>query len=158
MKIFSICHRCRWHRWCTLSCEYLRKFSKKFEMALMVYSGAGGGGTDSWKKKPEAKISWHCLFNFLLHASYDVHFTLYSGGHKKMSSTLLTDSALVHEPKWGGGGGCGCVVSAIGLSQCEYSCAHGAQLNFGDLTPYLTYDPNHLLCLCILYTFYFHLL
>jgi hypothetical protein len=28
--------------WCTLSCEYLREFSKKFETALMVYSGAWG--------------------------------------------------------------------------------------------------------------------
>jgi hypothetical protein len=25
-----------------LSCEYLRKFSKKFETVLMGYSGAGG--------------------------------------------------------------------------------------------------------------------
>jgi hypothetical protein len=30
------------HRWQTLSCEYLREFSKKFEMVLMEYSGAGG--------------------------------------------------------------------------------------------------------------------
>ncbi len=27
----------------------------------------------------------------------------------------------------------------------EYSCAHGAQINFGDLTPYLTYDRNTVL-------------
>ncbi len=33
---FSICHRCRWHRWQTLSCEYLCEFSKKFETALMI--------------------------------------------------------------------------------------------------------------------------
>jgi hypothetical protein len=31
---FSICHRC------TLSCEYLREFSKKIKKALMGYSGA----------------------------------------------------------------------------------------------------------------------
>ncbi len=31
LKIFSICH---W--WCTLSCECLREFSKKFETALLV--------------------------------------------------------------------------------------------------------------------------
>ncbi len=42
LKIFSICHRCQRHRWSTLSCEYLREFSKKFETALMVYSGAWG--------------------------------------------------------------------------------------------------------------------
>jgi hypothetical protein len=48
-----------------------------------------------------------------------------------MSSIWLTNSALVHEPKCEGGGGCG-------VSAKEYSCAHGAQINFGDLTPYLT--------------------
>jgi hypothetical protein len=42
IKDFSICHQCQRHRWCTLSCEYLREFSNKFEMALMVYSGAWG--------------------------------------------------------------------------------------------------------------------
>ncbi len=42
LKIFFICHWCQRHQWCTLSCEYLREFSKKFETALMVYSGAWG--------------------------------------------------------------------------------------------------------------------
>jgi hypothetical protein len=42
-----------WHRWQTLSCEYLREYSKKFETVFMEYSGAGGE-TDSWKQ-PEAK-------------------------------------------------------------------------------------------------------
>ena len=32
------------------------------------------------------------------------------------------------------GGGC------CGVSANEYSCAHGSQINFGDLIPYLTYD------------------
>jgi hypothetical protein len=32
----------------------------------------------------------------------------------------------------GGGGSCG-------VSDNEYSCAHGAQINFRDLTPYLAY-------------------
>jgi hypothetical protein len=32
-----------------------------------------------------------------------------------------------------GEGGCG-------VSANEYSYGHGAQMNFGDLTPYLTYD------------------
>ncbi len=31
------------------------------------------------------------------------------------------------------------------VSANEYSCAHGAQLNFGDLSPYLTYDHRVLL-------------
>ncbi len=41
--------------------------------------------------------------------------------------------SFIYEPKYGGGGGCG------GVSANEYSCAHGAQINFADLTPYLTY-------------------
>ncbi len=60
MKIFCICHQCRWHRWQTLSCEYLREFSKKFETTLMVYSGAWGKLIHG--KKQKSKISWHCPF------------------------------------------------------------------------------------------------
>jgi hypothetical protein len=51
---------------------------------------------------------------------------------KKCRLSWLTNSAL-YEPKCRGGGG-GCGVSAN-----EYSCAHGAQINFRDLTPHLTY-------------------
>jgi hypothetical protein len=64
------------------------------------------------------------------------------GGHKKTSSILADHSALVlvvYEPKCGGGGG------LLGLSQWVYTlyrCTHGAQKNFGDLTPYLTYVSN----------------
>jgi hypothetical protein len=48
----------------------------------------------------------------------------------------MTNSALEYEPKcWGRGGGCGVLVN-------EYSCARGAQINFGDLTPYLTSSLN----------------
>jgi hypothetical protein len=36
----------------------------------------------------------------------------------------------------GGGGGCG-------FSANEYISAHGAQINFGDLTPYLTHGCDH---------------
>jgi len=31
-------------------------------------------------------------------------------------------------------------LRGLRLSATEYSCAHGAQINFGDLTPYLTDD------------------
>ncbi len=41
LKIFLVCHRCQWHRKCTLSCEYLQEISKKFEKSLMVYLGLG---------------------------------------------------------------------------------------------------------------------
>ncbi len=63
LKIFFICHRCRWHRWCTLSREYLREFSKKFEMAVMVYSDAWGKLI--YEKNQKSKISWHCPFKLI---------------------------------------------------------------------------------------------
>jgi hypothetical protein len=56
----KICCRCRWYWWCTLTCEYLRKFSKTFETVLMGYSGAGGKLIH--EKKLEAKILVHCPF------------------------------------------------------------------------------------------------
>ncbi len=66
----KICRRCRWYRWCTLTCEYLRKFSKKFKTVLMGYSGAG------WKliheKNQKQKISWHGLFNPMQVGTWDV--------------------------------------------------------------------------------------
>ncbi len=62
----------------------------------------------------------------------------------------LTNSALVYEPKCGGGG--------CGISANEYSCAHGAQINFGDLTPYLTYVSYEYWCIYVspicVYTMY----
>ncbi len=39
---WQICHLCRWYWWCTLTCEYLREFSKKIETVPMRYSGEGG--------------------------------------------------------------------------------------------------------------------
>jgi hypothetical protein len=55
------------------------------------------------------------------------------GCHKEMSSILADQYALVDEPKCGGWGwGCGVPAN-------EYSCAHGAQINFGDPASYLTY-------------------
>ncbi len=66
---WQICHPCqqhkrnRWNRWCTLTCEYLREFSKKFEMTLMLFSGAWGMVIH--EKNLKQKILWHCLFNLL---------------------------------------------------------------------------------------------
>ncbi len=51
-------------RWCTLTCEYLREFSKKFEMVLREYSGAGG--KLRYDKNQKQKISWHCPFKWFL--------------------------------------------------------------------------------------------
>jgi hypothetical protein len=57
------------------------------------------------------------LFTFLLAEQ---------GVTKRCRLTWLTNSALVYDPKCGGGGSCG---------DTAYT---GAQINFGDLTPYLT--------------------
>jgi hypothetical protein len=58
---FLICHRCQRHRWCTLSCEYLREFSKKFGTILMGNSGTGGKLIH--EKNLKSNISRHCPFN-----------------------------------------------------------------------------------------------
>jgi hypothetical protein len=65
-----------------------------------------------------------------------------------MSSLL--GAALVYDPKCGGRGGENGRASAN-----ENSCTHGAQINFGDLTPYLTYAPHpragsNVICPCYL--------
>ncbi len=58
---------------------------------------------------------------------------------KKCGLSLLTNSALVYEPKcWGMG-----VAGSQPMSTSVHN-AHGAQTNFGDLTPYLTYDCTFL--------------
>jgi hypothetical protein len=38
---------------------------------------------------------------------------------------------------------CGGGRVSCGVLANEYSCAHGAQINFGDLTPNLTYADPH---------------
>ncbi len=53
----------------TLSCEYLREFSEKFETTLMVNSGAWGKLIH--EKNQKSKILWHCPFKctfYVLHA------------------------------------------------------------------------------------------
>jgi hypothetical protein len=56
------------------------------------------------------------------------------GSYREMSSIFgLTNSVLVYEPK------CGVRGRSRWVSANEYSCIR-AQINFGDLTPYLTYN------------------
>jgi hypothetical protein len=55
------------------------------------------------------------------------HWCMHQGVTQRCHLSWLTNSALVYEPKRGVGG--------CGVSANEYSCAHGAQINFGDLTP-----------------------
>ncbi len=61
---WQICHRCRWHWWCTLTCEYLREFSEKFEMILMLLSGAWGKVIH--EKNMKQKLVTLSLWDFLL--------------------------------------------------------------------------------------------
>ncbi len=65
------------------------------------------------------------------------------GVKKRCRLSFLTNSALVYEPK------CRGRREGCGVSANEHSCVHGAQINFGDLTPYLTYDCS-VSCLCFL--------
>jgi hypothetical protein len=51
--------------------------------------------------------------------------------------SLLNNTALVYSPNAVVGGGKG-----FGVSANEYSCAHRAEINFGDLTPHLTNAEN----------------
>jgi hypothetical protein len=60
------------------------------------------------------------------------HFTGKQGVAKRYRLSWLTNSAFVYEPKCGGKG------ELRGLSQW-IQLYTGAQLNLGDLTPYLTY-------------------
>ncbi len=68
--------------------------------------------------------------------SSEVLLTVVQGVKKKCRLSWLTNSALVYEPKCRGGG--------CGVSDNNYSCAHGVQINFGDLAPFLTYAIVHL--------------
>jgi hypothetical protein len=57
-----------------------------------------------------------------------------------MSSIWLTNSALVYEPRCGGRGG---VAGSQPMNTAVYT---GAQINFGELTPYLTNGTDTLVC------------
>ncbi len=54
----------------------------------------------------------------------------------KRCLSWMTNIALVSEPKCEESGG------VAGVLANEYSCTHGAQINFRDLTSYLTYDST----------------
>jgi hypothetical protein len=57
------------------------------------------------------------------------------GVTKRCRPSLLTNSALVYESKWGEGmGGAG----SQPMSTAGHITRHGAQINFGDLPPYIT--------------------
>ncbi len=56
-----------------------------------------------------------------------------SQGVTKRCLSWLTNSTLVYEPKWGGGGG-------VARSQPKSTAGH---INFGVITSYLTYGQSH---------------
>ncbi len=60
----------------------------------------------------------------------------FNQGVTKRCLYWMTNSALVYKPNCGGGEG------VAGSQPNEYSCANEAQINLGDLTPYLGYDFN----------------
>ncbi len=66
-------------------------------------------------------------------AHNNIPFFVNQGVTKRCRLSWLTNSALVYEPKCGRGEGGGVVC---GVSDDEYSCAHGALINSGVLTPY----------------------
>ncbi len=97
-KIFSICHRCRWHRWCTLSHEYLREFSKKFEMAVIVYSDAWGKLIH--EKNQQSKISWHCPFKCIVNSEMYMNNTIFYFLQLVKKYKYLTASKLSAGIRW----------------------------------------------------------
>ncbi len=91
------CHRCRWHQWCTLTCEYLREFSKKFEITLLLFSGAWGKVMH--EKNLKQKISWHCpfkRFTFILNCLkvYQEKYLNQSNEHFTLGTACTTPAKL----------------------------------------------------------------
>ncbi len=85
-----------------------------FVFILNIHGSAGkeGGGKEETLLRPPPGVTKRCRLSW------------------------LTKSAIEYEPRCGGRGK-GCKDSAN-----EYSCAHEAQINFVDLTLYLTHGPQ----------------
>ncbi len=66
----GICHRCRWHWWCTLTCENLREFLKKIEMTVKLFSGVWGKVIH--EKNLKQKILWHGPFQSFFRYLYSL--------------------------------------------------------------------------------------
>jgi hypothetical protein len=70
-----------------------------------------------------------------------ISFTLYTGGYKEMSSILADQEHLrMLSPtagRWGEGGGG--FAGSQPMSKAV-RCAQEAQINFGDLTPHISYE------------------
>ncbi len=81
---------------CTLNCEYLREFSKKFETVLMVYSGVWSKLIH--EKKQNSKISRHCPINMSEIYILSVCFTvlMFTQGQRWVS--FMVYSYATHHP------------------------------------------------------------
>jgi len=92
----KICHRCRWYRWCTLTCQYLRECSKNMIWYHPNDIFTGLGEDDSWKQ-PEAKSLWHFPLRFLTQLRLRIR-PLYSlssrGGHRHLQIGRMLDIDL----------------------------------------------------------------
>ncbi len=67
------------------------------------------------------------------------------GVTKRCRLSLMTNSALVYESQCGGIRG---VAGSQPMSTAVHITCHGAQINFGDLTPYLTYGCSNKMQCC----------
>ncbi len=114
LKIFSICHKCQRHQWCTLSGE----FSKQFKRALMGYSGAGGKliHEKNWSRKSRSTVPLTHLEGCML-----------------KSVELLRHSQHLHSH----------VYKTNCHHDCFLQCCRSVTFwyEFGFADPYLTNDP-----------------
>jgi hypothetical protein len=104
--------------------------------------GDGGNQFGRLERKP-GTLSTLWLYLFVRAAFYVIisrcchcHVVVRQGVTKRCRLSLLTNSALVYESKFRGEG---VVAGCQPLSTAVHITWHGAQINFGDLLPYLTY-------------------
>ncbi len=79
----------RWYRWCTLTWNISAKFWKNSKWSS--HAIVRGLGEDYSRKKPEAKISWHCHFKWT-HALAPLFF---------QSVYMYTSRTLMTRQIWG---------------------------------------------------------
>ncbi len=89
---------------------------------LQVFIQNPGGPDSAWNLPDELSVG----------QAVQIRVSPQQGATKRCRLSWLTNSALVYEPirgeRGGGGGG-------VSVNSYRYGCTHGAQINFGDLTP-----------------------